>query len=115
MSTLAALLVIIACHTEDAHCLEEPVTVISYESRISCEVALPVELDKAKLIAKVAYGDCIPVDPALLAGRSIRKSIDPQALAALDETLGSISDVPPQAFQPDDLTNRNARQEMRHD
>eukprot|EP01035_Chromulina_nebulosa_P016242 gene16242-21522_t len=105
MSTLAALLVIIACHADDARCLDEPVAVISYESRISCQAQLQVEMDKAEQIAKVVYGDCIPVDPALLAGRAIRQSIDPRALASLDEPLASVSKFPPQAFQPDGLKN----------
>jgi hypothetical protein len=84
MNTLAALMVLVACHPEQTNCLEEPVVVISYDSSAECRAALPREMDKARRLADLIYGDCVPVDADLLAGRQIHQTIDPVKLSALD-------------------------------
>lgn len=84
MSTLAALMVLVACHAENASCMQEPVAVVSFESRAACQTALPEEIRKAQKLTSLIYGDCIPVQPELLAGRApIRRSIEPDKLTAL--------------------------------
>lgn len=83
MNTLAALMVLVACHPQQTSCLEEPVAVISYASGTECRTALPSEMDKARRMATLIYGDCVPVNAELLAGRQIRRTIDPVKLAAL--------------------------------
>lgn len=83
MNTLAALMVLVACHSEQTTCLDEPVAVISYRSGTECRAALPREMEKARRMADVIYGDCVPVNAELLAGREIRRTIDPVRLSAL--------------------------------
>ena len=83
MNTLAALMVLVACHPQQTSCLDEPVAVISYASGAECRAALPSEMDKARRMAKLIYGDCVPVNAELLAGREIRRTIDPVKLSAL--------------------------------
>ncbi|MCA1969542.1 MAG: hypothetical protein LDL42_10445 [Rhizobium sp.] len=85
MNTLAALMVLVACHPEQTTCLEEPVAVISYDTSADCRAALPREMDKARQLAGLIYGDCVPVNAELLAGRQIRQTIDPVKLSALDD------------------------------
>jgi hypothetical protein len=83
MNSFAALMVIIACHSDGSGCINEPVAVISYHTSGDCLAAMPQEVKKVQRLAKVVYGDCVPVDPALLAGKpEIRRSMDPQRLAA---------------------------------
>ena len=84
MNTLAALMVLVACHPEQTTCLEEPVAVISYDTSADCRAALSREMDKARRLADLIYGDCVPVDADLLAGRQIHQTIDPVKLSALD-------------------------------
>jgi len=84
MNTLAALMVLVACHPQQTSCLEEPVAVISYDSGAECRAALPREMDKARRMAKLVYGDCVPVSAELLAGRQIRRTIDPVKLSTLN-------------------------------
>lgn len=83
MNTLAALMVLVACHSEQTTCLEEPVAVISYQTGAECRAALPREMQRAQRLTGVIYGDCVPVDAELLAGREIRKTIDPVKLSGL--------------------------------
>ncbi|WP_113424397.1 hypothetical protein [Rhizobium cremeum] len=86
MDTLAALMVLIACPPDTARCLEEPIAVVSYHSTQECRLALPGETAKAEKLARIIYGNCIPVDPALLAGRpQINRTIDPARLAGLSK------------------------------
>ena len=101
MSTLAALMVIVACHPENVSCLEQPFLVASYADTASCQASLPAEMMEAKNVVEVAYGDCVPVDPNLLAGRMIYRSIDPRLLARLDDPAPETGDVMAQAFQDD--------------
>lgn len=99
MNTLAALMVLVACHPEQTTCLEEPVAVISYNTSADCRAALPREMEKARQLAGLIYGDCVPVSAELLAGRQIRQTIDPVKLSALD---GRTSDtVQAKAFSAD--------------
>lgn len=84
MNTLAALMVLVACHPEQTTCLEEPVAVISYDTSADCRAALPREMDRARKLAGLIYGNCVPVNAELLAGRQIRRTIDPVKLSALD-------------------------------
>ncbi len=86
MNTLAALMVLVACHPQQTSCLEEPVAVISYASGAECRAALPSEMDRARRMAKLIYGDCVPVNAELLAGRQIHRTIDPVKLSALTAT-----------------------------
>lgn len=82
MTSFAALMVIVACHANASSCIREPVAVVSFHDTKICRAALPSEIAKAKRLAPVIYGDCVPVDPQLLAGKpDIRKVIDPQRLA----------------------------------
>lgn len=95
MSTLAALMVLVACHPDEGRCMKEPVAVASFDSRSACMAALPRELRKARRLTPVIYADCIPVQAGLLAGRTpIRQRIEPRRLATLMEDGGSPADVP---------------------
>lgn len=96
MNTLAALMVLVACHSEQTTCLEEPVAVISYQSGNECRAALPREMQKAQRLTGVIYGDCVPVNAELLAGRHIRQSIDPVKLSG----LGDEGSVKEKAYAP---------------
>lgn len=93
MNTLAALMVLVACHPEQTTCLEEPVAVISYDTSADCRAALPREMEKARQLAGLIYGDCVPVNAELLAGRQIRQTIDPVKLSALDGRAGETVQV----------------------
>lgn len=84
MNSMAALLVIVACHPQDTSCLQDPVAVVSYDTDEACYRALPQELERARAMAEIIYGDCFPVSADLVAGREIRQTIDPRKLAVLD-------------------------------
>ena len=99
MNTLAALMVIVACHSQDTSCLEEPVAVISYETGQACRTALPQQMRRAERLTGVVYGDCVPVDAELVAGRTIHRAIDPAKLANLDQPT-AVSTVEAQAMMP---------------
>lgn len=84
MDTFAALMILVACHPETTTCLDEPVAVISYQSTDECRAAMPKEIEQAQELAEIIYGNCVPVDPELLAGRpQIHQTIDPVKLAGL--------------------------------
>ncbi|QLF68380.1 hypothetical protein FE840_001775 [Peteryoungia desertarenae] len=102
MSALAALMVLVACHAEDTTCLEQPFLVASYVDADSCRAVLPSKIREARKVVDVVYGDCVPVDPELLAGRSIYRSIDPQALAQLEEPIRGDADLKAHAYRPND-------------
>lgn len=97
MDTLAALMILVACHPETTTCLDEPVAVISYQSTDECRTAMPGEIERAEKLAEIIYGNCVPVDPQLLAGRpQIHQTIDPVKLAGLSH--GSTPSVNAQAL-----------------
>lgn len=98
MNSMAALLVIVACHPQDTTCLQDPVAVISYDTDDACHLALPKELRRARALAEVVYGDCFPVNSDLVAGRNIRQIIDPDKLAVLDAPLSDAGPAEAQAF-----------------
>lgn len=100
MNSLAALLVIVACHSQDTSCLEEPVSVVSHSTLEECFSALPEELERARALTAVVYGDCVPVDPDLVADRQIRKSIAPERLMAWASRNANVEAVSPQALMP---------------
>jgi hypothetical protein len=100
MNSMAALLVIVACHPQDSTCLQDPVAVISYDTDEACHTALPEELKRARAMAEIIYGDCFPVSAALVAGRSIRQTIDPAKLVALDRPLAMVGPAKAQALVP---------------
>jgi hypothetical protein len=93
-------MIIVACHPQDASCFEEPVTVISYQSDDACFASLSKELAHAKRIAKLVYGDCVPVSADLVAGKSIRQEIDPAKLVALQASPAASVDMEAQALVP---------------
>ncbi|MFN3319016.1 MAG: hypothetical protein ACK43M_09735 [Allorhizobium sp.] len=98
MNSMAALLVIVACHPQDTTCLQDPVAVISYETDQACYQALPEELRRARAMADIIYGDCFPVSADLVAGRDIRQTIDPGKLAALDAPVVTAGPAEAQAL-----------------
>ncbi len=100
MNSMAALLVIVACHPQDTTCLQDPVAVISYDTDSACFQALPKELQRAKAMADVIYGDCFPVAADLVAGRNIRQTINPEKLAALDASVDTAGPAEAQALVP---------------
>lgn len=100
MNSLAALLVIVACHSQDTSCLDEPVSVVSHSTLTECFAALPRELQRARKLTDVVYGDCVPVDAELVAGKEIRKSIAPERLMAWSSRAADVEDVTPQAVMP---------------
>lgn len=100
MNSMAALLVIVACHPQDTTCLQDPVAVISYDTDDACYAALPRELKRARAMADVIYGDCFPVSADLVEGRSIRQTIDPGKLAVLDNPVSSAGPADAQALAP---------------
>ncbi|MDH4439823.1 MAG: hypothetical protein QE284_05505 [Rhizobium sp.] len=100
MNSMAALMVIVACHPQDATCLEEPVSVISYQSDETCFASLSKELARARTMAKLVYADCVPVSADLVAGKTIRQDIDPAKLAALNVMAPIGGSVEAQALLP---------------
>ncbi len=100
MNSMAALLVIVACHPQDTTCLQDPVTVISYDTDTACYRDLPTELRRAKALADVVYGDCFPVSADLVAGLSIRQTIDPGKLAVLAAPVEAVGPTEAQALVP---------------
>ncbi|KPF46174.1 hypothetical protein IP76_04480 [Rhizobium sp. AAP43] len=100
MNSMAALLVIVACHSQDTSCLDEPVSVVSYDSVTQCFMALPKELDQARKLTNIVYGDCVPVDAELVAGKSIRQTINPNRLTAWSSQAAGDDAVNPQAMLP---------------
>ncbi|MDH4415549.1 MAG: hypothetical protein QE484_19775 [Rhizobium sp.] len=100
MNSMAALLVIVACHSQDTTCLHDPVTVISFNTDVDCYNALPQELKRARAMAEIIYGDCFPVNAELVAGRNIRQSIDPGKLVALGAPLATAGPAQAQALVP---------------
>ncbi|RCW20014.1 hypothetical protein DFR48_11619 [Ciceribacter lividus] len=95
MSTLAALMVLVACHPDEGRCMKEPVAVFSFDSRSACMAALPGELRKARRLTPVIHADCIPVQADLIAGRTpILQRIEPKRLAALLDETNAPSGVP---------------------
>lgn len=84
MNSMAALLVIVACHPQDTTCLQDPVAVVSYDTDTECYRDLPMQLRRAEAMADIVYGECFPVSADLFAGRTIHQTIDPRKLAALD-------------------------------
>lgn len=100
MNTMAALLVIVACHSQNTSCLDEPVSVVSYDDVTQCFLALPKELDQARLVTSVVYGDCVPVDAELVAGKHIRQTIDHSRLTAWASRSAGEDTVNPQAMLP---------------
>ncbi|WP_246780396.1 hypothetical protein [Rhizobium sp. AQ_MP] len=106
MNSMAALLVIVACHPQDTTCLQDPVAVISYETDEACYTALPTELKRARAMADIIYGDCFPVNSELVAGREIRQTIDPGKLAALDVPPATAGPAAAQALMPPVLAER---------
>lgn len=84
MMSFAAVMVLVACQSDQTTCIQEPVVVISYADSKACRADLDREVRKAEKFAALIYGDCIPVDPALLAGRTaIRQEMSAEKLAAL--------------------------------
>lgn len=82
MGIFSALMVIVACHAQGADCVNEPLLVRSFEYSDQCRAALDRELAKARRADFLVYGDCVPVEAALLAGRGpIERVIDPRTLA----------------------------------
>ncbi len=100
MNSMAALMVIVACHPQDTTCLQDPVAVISYDTDEACYTALPEELKRARAMAEVIYGDCFPVSPDLVAGRNIRQTIAPGKLAVLDNPVMNAGPTEAQALAP---------------
>lgn len=70
MSSLAALLVLVACPADEAKCLPDPVRVVSYDNPAACEKNLPAEFSKAKRPGYLIYGGCNSVEAHYLAGRA---------------------------------------------
>lgn len=98
MNSMAALMIIVACHPQDATCFEEPVAVISYQNDDACFASLSKELAHARTIAKLVYGDCVPVSADLVAGKTIRQEIDPAKLVALEASVPVSGAVEAQAL-----------------
>ncbi len=104
MSTLAALMILIACPADGSACVQEPVSVISYGDTGSCRTALSGALARAKRSDVHMYGDCIPVDPALLAGKpGVSRSMTPDEITAALST--GRQDARPSAFAPGAVAN----------
>lgn len=72
MNTMAALLVIVTCHSQDTSCrLDEPVSVASYDDVTQCFMALPKELDQARLLTSApSMGIVFPWMRISLAGKA---------------------------------------------
>ncbi|AOG10631.1 MULTISPECIES: hypothetical protein [Rhizobium/Agrobacterium group] len=100
MNSMAALMVIVACHPQDTTCLQDPVAVISYDTDEACYGALPKELKRARAMAEIIYGDCFPVSADLVAGRNIRQTIDPNKLAVLGAPVSTAGPAEAQALVP---------------
>lgn len=100
MNSMAALMIIVACHPQDATCFEEPVAIISYQNDDACFASLSKELAHARTMAKLVYGDCVPVSADFVAGKTIRQEIDPAKLAAFENSPTALGAVEVQALVP---------------
>ena len=88
MNSFAALLIIVACPTSQDACVEKPVTVISYDRAADCKSALPKEIHRVKAFVDNVYGDCIPVNPSLLAERGhVDRRLEASDYAGLTGTV----------------------------
>lgn len=69
MSSLAALMVLVACPVATAHCISEPVRIVSYRAAAACDEALDREIDKMTFTGVRIIGTCNRFDARLLDGR----------------------------------------------
>lgn len=69
MVSFAAIMVIVACHSERADCMKQPVAVINYGNLSQCQTALPDRLRRLGGRTLKLYGDCIPVAADLVTGK----------------------------------------------
>ena len=84
MNSFAAIMIIVACPSAQASCIDKPVTVISYHQAVDCRSALPAEIRKAKRFVDQVLGDCVPVNPSLLVGSGeIRQVLNGSEISAL--------------------------------
>ncbi|BCH58168.1 hypothetical protein [Agrobacterium vitis] len=94
MMSFAAIMVIVACHPERTDCIDRPVAVIDYADANLCRADLPEKLRRLEGYALKMYGDCIPVAPSLLAGKTgIRSIMGARELQALKSQGGSQKQV----------------------
>ena len=68
MSSMAAILVVVACHTGSVECIHEPLRVVSYQSERECRVHLDREVRKYKKPGLEIYGVCNAFSKRLFAG-----------------------------------------------
>ena len=69
MSNLAALMILVACPTNGAHCISQPLRVISYEVVADCRRDLNETIAQSKRPGMKIYGSCNGFDSALLRDR----------------------------------------------
>jgi hypothetical protein len=81
MSTLAAILVLVACPTGSADCVREPVRIVSFQTASDCWTRLDGEVKKAKKPGFEIYGVCNSFPQELLAGMpATDKTVDLKGL-----------------------------------
>lgn len=68
MSSMAAILVVVACHSGSVDCIREPLRVVSYQSERECRVHLDKEVRKYKKPGLEIYGVCNAFPKRLFAG-----------------------------------------------
>lgn len=90
MSSFAAILVLVACPVNSAHCLPNPVRIATYAQARECEVKMPAEIRRLHVDGMRIMGSCNAFDANLMANMKpidMTASIDPKAIpqAASDE------------------------------
>jgi hypothetical protein len=68
MSSMAAILVVVACQTGSVDCIREPLRVVSYQSDRECQRHLDQEVRKHKRPGFEIYGVCNAFSKQLFAG-----------------------------------------------
>lgn len=66
MSSFAAILVLVACPVNSAHCLSNPVRIATYAEARQCEVNMPAEIRRAEVKGMRIIGSCNSFDASLM-------------------------------------------------
>lgn len=86
MSSFAAILVLVACPINSAHCVSQPVRIVTYERAQECEKHMPAEIKRNRIKGMRIIGACNPFDSRLMANLA---PVNMTASAAEIRALGS--------------------------
>jgi hypothetical protein len=83
MSSFAAILVLVACPVNSAHCLANPVRIATYEQARDCEVSMLAEIRRMHIEGMRILGSCNTFDARLMSKMQpidMTASIDPASV-----------------------------------